>query len=163
MTWSPQIFSSLPNSRSVPIDSSPTKRPPAPTDLDAPQSGMCSTQLRGRRFPDISSSGAGVIVRDSNGTCLAWRMRHFPLAIDPALAEARAALESLCLASARGWRNIIIESDCKLVISRLLSPAEDFSTLGPILCDARRLMGGFDSCSTMFIPRLAKWGCPLSC
>ncbi|KAK4423410.1 hypothetical protein Salat_1923800 [Sesamum alatum] len=81
-------------------------------------------------------------------------MRHFPLAVNPALAEACTALEALHLAVTRGWRNIVIEGDCQVVISRLLSHAEDFSTIGPILCDAKRLMESFDSCSVLSIPRI---------
>ncbi|KAL0453606.1 UNVERIFIED_CONTAM: hypothetical protein Slati_1338700 [Sesamum latifolium] len=97
--------------------------------------------------------GAGIVARNSEGVCLAWRTRHFLYNSAADLAEALAAREAASLAIQRGWKSIILEGDCKNIIARLNSNDMDLSILGPIVDDIRKLMRSIPCCKAEFVPR----------
>ncbi|KAL0401581.1 UNVERIFIED_CONTAM: hypothetical protein Slati_4188000 [Sesamum latifolium] len=81
-------------------------------------------------FGSSASLGVGVIARNHEGICLAWRLRRFDDSVDPALAECLAATEAISLAIREDWQEVILEGDCRIVINRLSSCAADNSYIG---------------------------------
>ncbi|KAK4422760.1 hypothetical protein Salat_1858500 [Sesamum alatum] len=96
--------------------------------------------------------GTGIIARDGSGATIAWRTRHSLHAADPLLAEAIALQEALLLGVQEGWKDIIVEGDCEVVINRALSTLTDGSLIGPIVDDVGVLKTSFDRCKLNFIP-----------
>ncbi|KAK4410109.1 hypothetical protein Sango_0083900 [Sesamum angolense] len=107
----------------------------------------------GATFTSQTAMGVGIVARNSEGLCLAWRTRCVNHADDAALAEALAAREAMRLAIQESWQNVILEGDCKNIISRLNSNDPDDSVIGPIVNDTQYLMRAIRRCKVDFIPR----------
>ncbi|KAL0402036.1 UNVERIFIED_CONTAM: hypothetical protein Slati_4233500 [Sesamum latifolium] len=118
-----------------------------------PPSESVKINFDGAVFSSQTTMGAGIVVRNSEGVCLAWRTRRFLYASDADLAEVLAASEAASLAIQKGWQSIILEGDCKNIIARLNSNDVDLSVLGPIVDDTRNLMRSFSCCKAEFVPR----------
>ncbi|KAK4423076.1 hypothetical protein Salat_1890200 [Sesamum alatum] len=97
--------------------------------------------------------GVGTIARNSAGECLAWRKRVYRFSIDPMVAEVMALLEEVKHGLSYGWPRVIFEGDCQIVISRVIAGEEDFSHLGPIVADIRRLLAQFLDSRLQYVPR----------
>ncbi|KAL0375713.1 UNVERIFIED_CONTAM: hypothetical protein Scaly_0688900 [Sesamum calycinum] len=107
----------------------------------------------GATFNFQTAMGVGIVARNSEGECLAWRTRCVNHTDDAALAEALAAHEAMRLAIQEGWQSVILEGDCKNIISRLNSNDPDDSVIGPIIDDTRYLKEAIERCRVDFIPR----------
>lgn len=71
----------------------------------------------------------------ADGGCLGWRARKFVAQPPVVVGEARAALEGILLAQAKGWWEIILEGDC-IVQSSLqqFKPVETHAFKCLVLC-----------------------------
>ncbi|KAL0296195.1 UNVERIFIED_CONTAM: hypothetical protein Sradi_6671600 [Sesamum radiatum] len=69
--------------------------------------------------------GIGVVARDLNGASLAWLSRKVLRTGNGDTTEALAAREAIQLAARRGWKSIIIEGDCAVLISKLRAVDQD--------------------------------------
>ncbi|KAL0403885.1 UNVERIFIED_CONTAM: putative mitochondrial protein [Sesamum radiatum] len=70
------------------------------------------------------------------------------------LAEAWVAREAIQLDVRYGWRRVILEGDCAVLIRKLGSRTEDLSPLGPLVNDILGFSNSFLSCQFSWIPRL---------
>ncbi|KAL0289256.1 UNVERIFIED_CONTAM: hypothetical protein Sangu_2621700 [Sesamum angustifolium] len=104
---------------------------------------------------ESGGTGLGVIARDHEGNCVAWRTETLLGATDPEQCEALAARLAVDLGIEQGWCNCLIEGDCILVIQKLLVAKEDASAIGPIISDILRLSHFFDSLSYAHVKRTA--------
>ncbi|KAL0383050.1 UNVERIFIED_CONTAM: hypothetical protein Scaly_0592300 [Sesamum calycinum] len=104
---------------------------------------------------ESGGTGLGVIARDHEGNCVAWRTKTLLGATDPEHCKALAARLAVDLVIEKGWRNCLIEGDCILVIHLLLVAKEDASAIGPIISDILRLSHFFDSLSYAHVKRTA--------
>ncbi|KAK4402961.1 hypothetical protein Sango_1036800 [Sesamum angolense] len=103
----------------------------------------------------MGGAGLGVIARDHEGNCVAWRTNTLLGATDPKHCEALAARLAVDFGIEQDWRNCLIEGDCILVIQKLLVAKEDASTIGPIISDILRLSHFFGSLSYPHVKRNA--------
>ena len=104
-------------------------------------------------FAPSRRMGAGVVIRDYNGSFLAACRETFEEIITPELAEARAVFYGISFAREEGFSNIVIGSDCLSVIQRLNSPVMDRSSLGPVIEDIKRLAVSLSSCEFRHVGR----------
>jgi hypothetical protein len=97
--------------------------------------------------------GAGVVIRDHNGDCVAACCNSFPHVIIPELAEAMAVRLALSFARGEGMDNLIIASDCLSVVQSAKASTTDRSFCGPMLEDIKPRMSLFSSCSIRHVYR----------
>jgi ribonuclease HI len=81
--------------------------------------------------------GLGVIIRDHCGNMVAAKSLTRRGLLEPAAAEALAALMAIQLARALGLRNLYLEGDAKIVIDAVLSSEPDWSRKGILVEDIR--------------------------
>lgn len=97
-----------------------------------------------------------VVAVDSDKACVCrgWRVRRFYEQPPAAIGEARAALERILLAQSKGCSAVILEGDCKLVISAIRDKVHDcFPPYGAIVSNLISLSSYFSSCSCSFVKR----------
>jgi ribonuclease HI len=104
-------------------------------------------------FSSSKKMGAGVVVRDHNGDCIAACCNSFPNVTIPELAEAMAVRLALSFARDEGLDNLIIASDCLSVVQRAKASSRDRSVCGPVFEDIKSLMSSFGSCSIRHVYR----------
>ncbi|KAL0424375.1 UNVERIFIED_CONTAM: hypothetical protein Sradi_0972300 [Sesamum radiatum] len=100
-----------------------------------------------------ASLGIGVIARNHEGSCMAWRLSRFDHSVNPTLVECLAAREAISLAIQEGWQEVILEGYSRIVINMLNSCAADNSYIGVIVEDVQCLMRAVHNCRAEFVPR----------
>ena len=93
-------------------------------------------------FAPSRCMGAGVVIRDHNGVCLAACRELYEEVTSPELAEGRAVFHAIVFAREEGFSKIVIGS----VVQRLNSSASDRSLLGPVVTDIKKVALSFISC-----------------
>ncbi|CAO2827042.1 unnamed protein product [Amaranthus hypochondriacus] len=115
--------------------------------------------------------GIGVVARDSTGSVVLAGSKTLWHEGSVEMVEARAVLWALDLAKAHGWRHVIIEGDCKLVIEALQGIRNRSVHIQTIIDNCLAYRHDFASLSFVFCYRtcngvahqLAKWAaCGLS-
>ncbi|KAK4406596.1 hypothetical protein Sango_0666100 [Sesamum angolense] len=114
--------------------------------------GIVKINFDGAVFVSCASLGVGVIARNHEGSCMAWQLRRFDHSVEPTLAECLAAREAISLAIQEYWQEDILEGDCRIVINRFNSCAEDNSYICAIVEDVRCLMRVVHNCKAEFVP-----------
>jgi hypothetical protein len=104
-------------------------------------------------FASFGQMGAGVVIRDHNGSCLAACGDIYEEVIIPELAEAQALRLAILFAQEEGFSKVIVGSDCLSVIQRLISTTVDRSLFGPVIEDIKRLAMTFSSCEFRHVYR----------
>ncbi|KAF5454421.1 hypothetical protein F2P56_024088 [Juglans regia] len=99
--------------------------------------------------------GIGVSIRDWLGLVTATLRSPCNSFPDPLLGEALAALRSVQFGINLGLENVIFEGDSKLVVHGITSGAEDWSTVGLIYQDIKKLLGNYNSWSIRHVSRQA--------
>ncbi|KAK8606404.1 hypothetical protein V6N13_030687 [Hibiscus sabdariffa] len=82
--------------------------------------------------PTRLHSISGITFRNSEGHLLAARTIPNPYVMNPEMAEAIAYDKALILSKELGFKNIEVEGDALLVISKVVNPMNDRSTLGAV-------------------------------
>ncbi|KAF8406806.1 hypothetical protein HHK36_005927 [Tetracentron sinense] len=126
-----------------------------------PPLGLIKLNCDGAFFVGETLGGAGVVGRDSTGCVLDFRVQVVRCA-SAIMAEAKAIVLGVSLASERGWTNIVVESDSLSLILVLQSPGDVFPLEVAVLMeDLRVAIHSFASVSFSFSPRatngLAHW------
>lgn len=97
--------------------------------------------------------GLGIVARDNTGSVIfagTRRMRaHWP----PDIVEAKALAMAARLGAKYGVKDIIIESDCQVLIKRLTKGATYFSDLDSVLSDIMALCVNFNSVNWSHVKR----------
>lgn len=104
-------------------------------------------------FFDTQKVGIGFIVWDQAGKVMLAASVAKKNVDNPAVIEALVALHSFQLCMHNGFTNIILESDCLLLVEEVLSPAAPCSILGNIILDIRNLMQYFTSYCIQYASR----------
>jgi hypothetical protein len=73
--------------------------------------------------------------------------------VAPELAEALAVRRALALTREKGFRNIILESDCLSLIQKITASEKDRSPVGSVVGDIRSLASEFAICSFKHVGR----------
>jgi ribonuclease HI len=105
-------------------------------------------------FTSSKQMGAGVVIRDHNGLCLAACGERSDNVTMPEMAEALAIRRAVVFAREEGFSNIIIGSDCLSVIQRVNSSVIDRSTTGSVIEDIKFCSKAFSSCDFRHVPRV---------
>uniref|UniRef100_A0A8I6YNB2 RNase H type-1 domain-containing protein n=1 Tax=Hordeum vulgare subsp. vulgare TaxID=112509 RepID=A0A8I6YNB2_HORVV len=103
-------------------------------------------------FSHDRSMGAGVVMRDHSGSCIACYGIGVPNVILSELTEA-IAIRDLLFALCEGFQEVILGSDCLTVILRINSLSQDRSLCGPVIQDIKQLRASFTSCSIFHVRR----------
>jgi hypothetical protein len=104
-----------------------------------PPAGMVLVNFDAAVFNSSSSMGAGVVIRDNNGNCLAaCNEKHHEVAT-PEIAEAVAMRRAIVFAKDEGFTDVILASNCQSLVSRDAAREVDRSSCGPIVQDIRTI------------------------
>ncbi|XP_071933905.1 uncharacterized protein [Coffea arabica] len=96
--------------------------------------------------------GWGIVARDWKGKLVAtWACPSFTCSA-PILEEALAIRTAMVKAALEGWGRIIIESDCKAVIDRILKDMDNV-VISTALQDIKLLKHNFEECCFSFVRR----------
>ncbi|KAL3846296.1 hypothetical protein ACJIZ3_003699 [Penstemon smallii] len=98
-------------------------------------------------------SGLGVVARNHEGECLDWRSLRINRKLPVEVAEASAAIKALELAIMKGWKHVILEGDCKVVIDRVREQNAFLGSFGVLVEDLKRLASSFDSIQVCHVRR----------
>ncbi|XP_021742857.1 uncharacterized protein LOC110708937 [Chenopodium quinoa] len=90
--------------------------------------------------------GLGVVARDSAGSVAFAATRRSKAWWPPEIAEGKAICMAVRLAKSHGYKDVIIESDCQVLIDRLSKATTFFSDLDNVLEDVLYLSSFFNSC-----------------
>ncbi|KAE8708292.1 hypothetical protein F3Y22_tig00110348pilonHSYRG00365 [Hibiscus syriacus] len=107
----------------------------------------------------------GVVARDAHGMVLGGLARKIVPPFTTESTEALVFTEGIRFASENGWNNAIIEGDAISIVYRLSNQSQDFSTIGLLLNEARRLLTDLPSLKVFYVSRdanrvahtLAQW------
>jgi hypothetical protein len=131
------------------------RREPAPTTSWAPPpEGTLMINVDDALFSSSKYMGAGVVIRDYQGDCVAACRVSFPNVEVPELVEALAIRAALEFAQDEGLDSIIIATDCLSVVQRVRSSLRDRSACAPIIEDIKNLVAAFASCFVIHISRV---------
>ncbi|VFQ65841.1 unnamed protein product [Cuscuta campestris] len=83
--------------------------------------------------------GLGFIVRDYEGRFVAAKSIKCRGSFGPREAEAIAVKEALSWIKSKGWKQVLVETDCKEVVDSLNSTIMDWSYFNSIIEDCKRL------------------------
>ncbi|XP_027064446.1 uncharacterized protein LOC113760174 [Coffea eugenioides] len=95
----------------------------------------------------------GIVARkDDGGLIGAWADSEDKLG-EPAVEEAQDIRQALNIAKQKGWRKVLIQSDCKGIIDKINARKAEDPHIGVILFDILKLRQVFTECSFSFIKR----------
>ena len=72
---------------------------------------------------------------------------------EPAVEEALAIRQALHMAKERGWRKVLVQSDCKGIVDKINARMADDPKTGVVIFDILKLRQDFTECSFSFIQR----------
>ncbi|KAK9936175.1 hypothetical protein M0R45_013032 [Rubus argutus] len=122
---------------------------------DPPPIGRLKINLDGAYRAVTASGGIGVVVRNDVGQCLATLQRSLLFLSSAFHAEAEACRAALLIANAQGWDELLVETDCSILVAALTRPGEDYSDIGWIIGDCKDLINSFKSISIRHVYREA--------
>ncbi|XP_012842431.1 PREDICTED: uncharacterized protein LOC105962665 [Erythranthe guttata] len=148
--WSEDYLSMY---RSACLEPTITKSPAPQVQWTPPPEGIVKVNFDAAFPPSQPHYKVATVARNSDGATLWWSVATFPGHVQPVEGEAHAALFAIQLAHAKGWPSIIIEGDCRQIITAL--QGEDFllCPYGAYLEDICTLALSFFSCRFSFVPR----------
>ena len=92
-------------------------------------------------FAECSKFGIGLLARDADGKVVQGRSEVFDGQVRAELAEAVAVEEALSWVKDKQWPEVIIETDCLVVIQAIRSKVPMTSPLGSVIMECRGLVG----------------------
>jgi ribonuclease HI len=119
----------------------------------APQSGLikvnwdAAIDISGKRM------GMGIIARDHEGYVLASMCSIKQFIVDPAVAEAYAALKAVEFCCDLGLWNILLEGDALEIVNALLLDDPSWSRYGHLIDDTKLLLQRFCSWEVQHVKR----------
>ncbi|KAK8559320.1 hypothetical protein V6N12_042599 [Hibiscus sabdariffa] len=106
-------------------------------------------------YNETTGRGAiGIIARDWNGDIQASGAKMIQSPCSPNLAEAEAFLAGVVLATAKGWKQVVLEGDAIEIVNRLANSILDFSALGTQLKPVREATKNFIFSSFLYVNRI---------
>ncbi|KAL0416486.1 UNVERIFIED_CONTAM: hypothetical protein Slati_3480500 [Sesamum latifolium] len=127
----------------------------SPTTWLALPPNFIKVNLDGATFDKGKEVRIGVIARDANGIFVALSSRWLARVGNGELAEALAARKTAQLVLQRGWRLVVLESDCANLTKMLQAPGKDLFFVNPIVSDVCSLVSCLLSCRFSLVKRSA--------
>ena len=119
----------------------------------APPDGSMLVNVDAATFSQSARTDFGVVIRDHRGRVQAAHRGYFERIQIPEVAEAMALRQALILANNLGIRNIMVASDCLLLINKVKGLGFDRSPIGAIVHDIRKCATKFVSCTFIHVNR----------
>jgi ribonuclease HI len=126
-----------------------------------PPAGMVLINVDAALFASSRCMGAGVVIRDHNGACVAACSDTYQEVIIPELAEAMAMRRALTFAKEEGLERVSLASDCLSIVQRINTGKMDRSICGPVIQDIKSLVASFLQCSIFHVRREQNMGAHL--
>jgi ribonuclease HI len=104
-------------------------------------------------FEALGRMGAGIIVRNHQGTCLVSCRQQLHGLVPPENAEALALRRAVSLARDEGFDKVIFASDCLSLVHRLNSQVVDRSSVGLLVDGIKSMTSSFTSVSFIHVKR----------
>lgn len=116
------------------------------------------------------ATGLGILIRDKNGKIKAASSIHLEFNLSPLLAELKAVVEGMHLASSLGCSNLIVASDCQMAINFINKKSTSWCEVEAVVENIWSLKGAFNSIDFIFVPRkcnesadcVAKYACVMN-
>lgn len=119
----------------------------------APSPGMVKVNVD-VGFPRGSPNAwVAMVARNETGDCLWWSKALIVGRPSPTDGEALAILHGLKVARARGWRHLVVESDCLQLVTLLASSSRSLASFGAVLDSCLEFVFYFDTLVFTFIRR----------
>lgn len=150
-----QIFSDWKASKKVPLVVNDPLMRPNRTAWSPPRRGFLKCNVDAATFQQYPKAGLGSVLRNCNGDFIAAKAS--PIGSFPPVreCEALAILDALKWISSREDRNVIFESDAKVVVDAIYDDTSDHSEFGDIIKDIRRILNAKNHFSVHYISRQA--------
>lgn len=117
-----------------------------------PLAGVVKISMHGVLLTEWTVEAFGYVVRDSEGTLLEASSFGFTYTSgDPMFVEAGVILWDLQEAWNGGWLDVVVESNCQVLVNRVKSHVPSFRFNFSIILE---LQAKFSSCSINFVPEL---------
>ncbi|KAL8096143.1 hypothetical protein AgCh_037190, partial [Apium graveolens] len=98
----------------------------------APQIEYMKISADAALFSEYNASVLALIARDDHGDLVKARTQYLPGMVSSIMAEALAIKEVLSWIKSKGWRKVVVESDCLTAIQAIRSKTPMVSPLGKI-------------------------------
>ena len=95
--------------------------------------------------------GMGVVIRNHKGKFRAAKFSLINGRFEPTVAEAMAAIHAIVFCKEMGIQRLSLEGDAKNVVSALISREGNWTLMGHIVVDAKKLLEGFHSWEVNFL------------
>ncbi|KAF5471637.1 hypothetical protein F2P56_008414 [Juglans regia] len=118
-----------------------------------PPPGFLKLNVDGAMFADVGKSGIGVVLRDEAGQVVMAATKKEDFVDEPATIELLAVLRGLQFFLSLGIPNLVVESDCLVVVQELQDSQESLSSNGNLIQDVKRLMQLFRNSSVQHVYR----------
>lgn len=118
-----------------------------------PKPGIIKVSVDAAIFAEEEVFGFGLVARDSDGTLVQAVSKRHTGVISPEKAEALAIKEALSWIDRMNWHQVVVESDCLVIVQAIRSEADMRSSLGAVVKDCRRLISNSNKVSLYFIKR----------
>lgn len=112
---------------------------------EQPPSGRLKINVDGSFLGELEQGSIGVVARDNLGNCMAALSRSLNHVASAIHAEAEACRAGLLLAIHQGWDDLIMETDCAMLVDALAGSGDDFSQIGRIVGDCKEYLYSFNS------------------
>ncbi|KAL3819736.1 hypothetical protein ACJIZ3_005641 [Penstemon smallii] len=126
----------------------------SPIRWTTPSHGIIKLNFDGALFANKDKSGYGFIARNHLGQCVGWGSDHIDGILSPENIEAFAAKKAMEFATSKGWRNILLEGDCKTLIDSLGEEDDCLRSFGTLIADIKHLATPLDNFSARHINRI---------
>lgn len=124
-----------------------------PAKWEAPCVGWKKVNWDASIDKDTGRMGFGILVRDDQGLILAAYSKTIMGRLDPTNAEAKAALLAILLCKQLGLSHVHLEGDAQLVINAILSPKQNWSSMGMLVEDIRQEVQALQHWKISFVRR----------
>ncbi|XP_073357926.1 uncharacterized protein [Aegilops tauschii subsp. strangulata] len=118
-----------------------------------PEEGWVKVNIDGTTSKGGDSGGAGLVFQNHDGAFLGGFCHVLPLGGDPARTELLACRRAAQVAEELNIANLHIEMDCKEIVCKLQGTQKDFSPLGPVVEEVKRLLASRESWKIAWVRR----------
>ncbi|XP_012845905.1 PREDICTED: uncharacterized protein LOC105965904 [Erythranthe guttata] len=129
------------------------KNPPPRVHWIPPPDGTIKVNFDAALPPSLPHYRVAMVARDFKGIAIWWSVDMFLGTVQAVEGEAHAALKAIQKSKTKGWASVIIEGDCRQLISAIDDEDSTLCPIGAYVEDIRALMLSFNSCQFSFVPR----------
>ena len=107
-----------------------------------PEIGWVKANADGAMTKSKMVGAGGVVLRDCHGEFLAGACHFFPAVVDREVAQLQACCRAIVLAQELNVQKLILETDSKEAVRKLVEVNKDFSRTGHLVQEIKALLRG---------------------